>query len=165
MGLTLVAEIINKIKINQGDDLLKKKIIDAYNKLKKSEYIDFNNNLTNNLPQQMRGNKSDKIKNLNDLKLNINFELNMHNKRLEHHNGIIGFLIGTLSGAIIDKAILKKFYEVLNDNDNIKILVIILIGVAAMIAYDVILHKSSKKTRYYENLLSIIDNVINKLSS
>lgn len=159
-------EISEKIKfeITKTDNWLDSKNIKSYNKIKTSDdYITFHNKVKNYFVQNLDGNKNERTKMLEKLKFEIEFKLNQNNKALNFKNGIISFIVGTISGAFIDAVLLKQLFDIVNSDDITNISILILIIITFIILYGIYVTVSSRKINYYENLLRIVEDAISEL--
>ena len=97
------------------------------------------------------------------MKSSLKYTIHQENKGGSYKNGIIGLLIAILSGALIDEAALKLIADAFSSNDLITSVVILFI-IIALIVYGVFIKKDHDSTNYYEDVISIIDEAIDKIS-
>ena len=144
-------------------ELRDEKTIKQYGQMNPNQYKTWRNDLFNKLCYISNTNNTTKRKELFDLKYSLKYTIHHENTGGSYKNGIIGFLIAVLSGALIDEAVLKNIADAFSTNDLVTSIVLLII-IASLIVFGVIVKKNHDTTNYYEDVISIIDEAIDKIS-
>lgn len=144
-------------------EIRNKDSIKAYGKMNQMDYKNWRNDLLVKCSNYSNANNHTKKKELSDMKHSLIYSIHQKNKGDTYRNGILEFTIAVLSGALIDNAVLKSIADSFSTN-NIVLTIALIVILITLIIYGVFIKRSQDEANYYEDVISIIDEALEKIA-